>query len=101
MKMLESECGSSVAVRSTDQQGYNESYGSAEIDAILNLIDDCGYEFTGVVPVTADDIDIDVWAQDFNDEIKDNLSNDLNSGNLYVARFSSDECGEMELLVWK
>lgn len=101
ISMLESERGSQVAVRTTDTQGYNESHDVIEIDDVLDAIEEGGYEFLGCQPVTPADIDIEEWAQDFDEENRESLRESLADGELYVATFSSDECGQTDLLVWK
>ncbi len=101
ISMLESERGSQVAVRSTDAQGYNESHDGMEIDDVLDAIEEGGYEFLGCQPVTSEDIDIEEWAQDFDEEIRESLRESLADGELYVASFWSDERGQKDLLVWK
>lgn len=98
MNMLDRERNSWTAVRSTDSNGNNESYSTAEIESILDNIEEYDFEFVGVSP--AGDIDIDVWAQEFNTGTREGLRKDLAAGSLYVARFYSDERGEMDLLLW-
>lgn len=98
MAMMEANAESWVAIRTNDNQGNNESYDTAEVSAILDDIDNKGYEFSEVVPAAG--IDIDVWAQGFDSEIREGLRKDLENGDLYIARFRSDEYGDMDLLIW-
>ena len=101
ISMLESERGSQVAVRSIDNQGNNESHNAMEIDDVLDAIEESGYEFIDCQPVTPEDINIEEWAQDFDEDIRESLRESLADGELYVAYFSSDERGQMDLLVWE
>lgn len=101
ISMLESERGSQVAVRSTDAQGYNESHDAFEIDDVLDAIEEGGYEFLGCQPVTPEDINIEEWAQDFDEDIRESLRQSLADGELYVASFRTEERGQLDLLVWE
>lgn len=105
ISMLEREFGSWTAVRTADANGANENYGVCEISSLLDQDADCptiyNYEYDGCELATPDKVDLDIWAQDFGDEIKDGLRDDLKNGDLYIARFHSEEYGDMELLIWE
>lgn len=104
ISMLEREFSSWTAVHTTDANGANENYGVCEISALLDEDADWltihNYEYDGCELATPDNVDIDVWAQEFDADNIAALRETMESGNLYIAKFSSDEHGTMEILIW-
>lgn len=96
---------------SCDEQGFNGAYSSAYVDDFFEeeiLVDshnpwcllDEEWELRNFEPVTNKDIDIEVWAQEFDDETIDNLRKDIDDGGFCIATFHNEEWGTQSLLVW-
>lgn len=104
ISMLESDLNASTAVRTTDANGVNENYGVCEISSLIDedaaRLTIHNYEYDGCELATPENVDLDVWAQEFDADNVAALREIMKSGNLYVAKFSSDECGAMEILIW-
>ncbi len=104
ISMLEREFNSWAAVRTTDANGGNENYGVCEISSLIDEDADWltihNYDYDGCEPATPENIDLDVWAQEFDADNVAALRETMESGNLYVAKFSSGEYGIMEILIW-
>lgn len=101
---LESDLNASTAIRTIDANGANENYGVCEISALIDEDADCltihNYEYDGCELATPDNVDLNVWAQEFDSDNVAALRETMESGNLYVAKFSSDQNGVMEILIW-
>lgn len=95
--------GASVPIRTTNSQGYNESFNVARIEDLLDSIKVS--EFIGCSKASDDKVDIDVWTQEFVDNKNiEALREDLNAGRLFIAKFRSEEEGfegYMEILIWE
>lgn len=104
ISMLESDLNASTAIHTTDANGGNENYGVCEISSLIDEDADWltihNYEYDGCEKATPDNVDIDVWAQEFDADNVAALRETMESGNLYIAKFSSDEHGTMEILIW-
>lgn len=104
ISMLESDLNASIAIRTTDANEANENYGVCEISSLIDEDADWltihNYEYNGCEKATPDNVDIDVWAQEFDADNVAALRETMESGNLYVAKFSSGEYGIMEILIW-
>lgn len=104
ISMLESDLNASTAIRTADANGANENYGVCEISSLINEDADWltihNYEYDCCELATPDNVDIDVWAQEFDADNIAALRETMGSGNLYVAKFSSDKYGVMEILIW-
>lgn len=104
ISILESDLLASTAVRTADVNGANENFGVCEISALLDedaeWLTIHNYEYDGCAQATPDNVDIDVWAQEFDSDNVAALRETMESGNLYIAKFSSDEYGIMEILIW-
>lgn len=87
-----------VAVHSTDANGNNESYDTCCVDGLLSSLDK--YTFNGATIATPDNTCIDIWAQNFNEETRAGLRRDLAYGNLFIAHYTSDELGTLDILLW-
>lgn len=100
---LASNLGASVPVRTTDNQGYNESFSVARIEDVLDTVETS--EFIGCSNASDDNIDLDVWTQEYVDEKNiEALREDLDAGRLYKVSFYSEEegCeGYMDILIWQ
>lgn len=104
ISMLESDLNASTAVRTADANGANENYGVCEISSLIDEDADWltihNYDYDGCEPATPENIDLDVWAQEFDADNVAALRETMEFGNLYVAKFSSGEYGIMEILIW-
>lgn len=104
ISMLEREFGSWTAVRTADANGANENYGVCEISSLIDEDADRltihNYVYDGCELATPDNVDIDVWVQEFDADNIAALRETMESGNLYVAKFSSGQYGVMEILIW-
>ena len=97
---------------SCDEQGFNGAYSSAYVDDLFEeeiLVDshnpwcilDEEWELRNFEPVTNEDIDIEVWAQEFDDETIENLRKAIDDGGFYIATFHNEEWGTQRILVWQ
>lgn len=96
---------------SCDEQGFNGAYSSAYVDDLFEeeiladshnpwcLLDE-DWELRNFEPVTNEDIEIDIWAQEFDEDTIENLRRDIDYGGYYIATFCSDYYGTQSLLVW-
>ena len=50
---------------------------------------------------TPDLVDIDVWAQDFNEYNKSAFETNMKEGSLYVASFWNEANGGNDILIWE
>ncbi len=104
ISMLESDTLASTAVRTTDTNGANESYVACEISTLIDEEADWltiyNYEYDGCDLATSDNVDLDVWAQEFSADNVEALRKTMESGDLYIAKFRSDEYGIMDILIW-
>ena len=96
--MLENESNSYTAIRVADANGANVNYGACEIDALIDAINN--YDYDGCELANADNVDLDVWGQGLNADNVAALRETMAAGNLYIAKYSSDENGTMEILIW-
>ena len=104
LSMLESDLNASTAVRTADANGANENYGVCAISALLDEDADWptihNYECDGCEQATPENVDLDVWAQQFDADNVAALRETMEQGELYVAKFRSEENGEMDILIW-
>ena len=97
---------------SCDEQGFNGTYSSAYVDDLFEeeiladshnpwcLLDE-EWELRNFEPVTNEDIDIEVWAQEFDNETIENLRKAIDDGGFYIATFHNEEWGTQRILVWQ
>ena len=98
--------GCLTPVRSTDAQGYNENYGATPVDSFFDedggeYLPDDGWLLTGFKAATPESVNIDIWAQEFDDRTKSSLEKSLEDGSLYVASLWNDYKGANDILIWK
>ena len=98
--------GCLTPVRSTDAQGYNENYGATPVDSFFDedggdYLPDYRWLLTGFKVATPESVNIDEWAQEFDDNAKSSLAKSLEDGTLYVASFWNDHEGELDILIWQ
>lgn len=98
--------GCLTPVRSTDAQGYNENYGATPVDSFFDedsgdYLPDDGWILTDFCAATPESVDLDVWAQEFDNRAKSSLEKSLEDGSLYVASFWNDHEGELDILIWQ
>lgn len=98
--------GCYTAVRSTDAQGYNENYGATPVDSFFDedssdYLPDDNWTLTGFRIATPDCVDMDVWAQEFDENNKSALATSMQEGNLYVASFWNETRGGNDILIWE
>lgn len=96
---------------SCDEQGFNGAFSSQYVDDLFkeeNGVDDHNvwrlldedWELCNFEPVTNEDIEIDIWAQEFDEDTIEHLRRDIDYGGYYIATFCSDYYGTQSLLVW-
>lgn len=104
ISILESDLLASTAVRTADVNGANENFGVCEISALLDedaeWLTIHNYVYDGCEQATPDNVDLDVWAQEFDADNVASLRETMEQGDLYVAKFSSEEHGAMDILIW-
>lgn len=98
--------GCLTPVRSTDAQGYNENYGATPVDSFFDedggdYLPDFRWLLTDFKVATPEYVNIDEWAQEFDDNAKSSLAKSLEDGTLYVASFWNDHEGELDILIWQ
>ena len=98
--------GCLTPVRSTDAQGYNENYGATPVDSFFDedggeYLPDDSWLLTDFCAATPESVDLDVWAQEFDDRTKSSLEKSLEDGSLYVASLWNDYKGANDILIWK
>lgn len=98
--------GCYTAVRSADVQGNNENYGSTPVDSFfdeegIDYLPDDNWTLTSFCIATSDYVDIEVWAQEFNENDKSAFEKSMKDGSLYVASFWHDVNGVIDILIWK
>lgn len=95
-----------TAVRSIDAQGYNENFGAQPVDSFFDedssyYLPDESWTLTDFRIATPDLVDIDVWAQDFNEYNKSAFETNMKEGSLYVASFWNEANGGNDILIWE
>lgn len=98
--------GCLTPVRSTDAQGNNENYGATPVDSFFDedggeYLPDDSWLLTDFCDATPESVNLDIWAQEFDDMTKSSLEKSLEDGSLYVASFWNDYKGGNDILIWK
>ena len=104
--------GCYTCVYSCDEQGYNSAYSACPVELLFAEEDtagghnpDClydeGWTLGSYEHITNEDIDIDEWAQEFDDDTIEQLRRDIDDGIFYKAVFYNDDWGTQEILVWQ
>ena len=98
--------GCLTAVRSTDAQAQNVNYGATPVDSFFDedssdYLPDDNWTLTGFRIATPDCVDMDVWAQEFDENNKSALATSMKEGNLYVASFWNEVRGGNDILIWE
>lgn len=101
--MLETMMGCQTAAYIANDNG-NESYSVVNVD---DLIDEDGvniqsenWNMTSCEEATQKNVDMEIWAQEFDDNNKMALVNTMEAGELYVASFENENGCLIKLLVW-
>lgn len=104
--------GCYTCVYSCNEQGYNGEFHSEPVDLMLEKEDNAGgynpwclsgdnWTLGSFEPITNDDIDIEIWGQEFDKETIEQLRKDIDDGIFYKAVFYNDTVGTQEILVWQ
>lgn len=110
LKKIESLRGCYACVYSCDEQGYNGMYNSTPVDDLLDeeiegqynmyCLQDDDWVLDSFTPITNEDIDIEIWAQEFDEETINRIKSQIDEGLYHMAVFSSDYYGTQKILVW-
>ncbi len=102
---IESMFGSWTCMLSADKNGNNSNYGTCEANCFLDEDSECcilseNWQLTKVVEAKEENCDLDVWAQEFDEETRRSLKNDLEDRELYIASFKNEDKGTMDIIIW-
>lgn len=104
LQILECMSGCDTPAYSCDCQGYNESYNDYHVDDFFNedyseYLPGDDWELVGFEKASPEDIDMDVWAQEFPKEDIEMFKEILNAGRLSVATFHNDSVGTLKIII--
>ena len=97
---------------SCDEQGFNGWFDAQYVDDLFEeenqvedhnvwcILDD-GWELCEFEPVTNEDIEIDVWAQEFDNDTIEYMRKGIDAGGYYIATFCNDCWGTQSILIWQ
>lgn len=106
LNALELMTGSYTPAYVSDAQGNNGAYCAYNVDWLFDedsneyiRADDWSFEGLGLAdPVN---VDLDVWAQEFEKRDIDDFKSMMENNQLYIAKFSHEDKGVIELMVWE
>lgn len=96
--------GCQTAAYMTNDCGSNAAYCKVDVD---DLMDEYVYNLSGgdwsllsVVPAKEETVDMEVWAQEFDDDNRNAMAQTMADGELYVAHFEGEDGKVLKVLVW-
>lgn len=111
LKKIESIRGCYTCVYSCNEQGNNGAYHCEPVDGLLDeeieenynawCLKEDAWVLDSFESITNNDIDIDIWAQEFNHETIDIIRKQIDEVSYYLAVFSNDNVGTQKILVWE
>lgn len=106
LEILELMTGMYIPCYVSDEQGNNGSYCAYNVDCLLDedsntylIADD--WSFDGLRLADPINVDLDVWAQEFDKRDIDDFKSMMENNQLYIAKFSHEDRGVIELMVWE
>lgn len=102
LKLFDSIFGSYTPAYVCDKNGYNGSYEMMNVDELISGGEYCTplAQMNFLSYKKAECEDIEVWAQEADDEERESLKETMKEGKLYIASFS-DERASMDIMFWK
>lgn len=102
--LLEAMSGCDTPAYICDNQGNNESYNDFLVDDFFNedyanYLPGQDWNFLGMEKADPDNVDMDIWAQEFPKEDIEMFKNMLNDGRLYIATFHNDNHGTLKIII--
>ena len=97
---------------SCDEQYFNGAFSSQYVDDLFKKKNGAGdhnvwclldedWELRNFEPVTNEDIEIDVWAQEFDNDTIEYMRKGIDAGGYYIATFYNDCWGTQSILIWQ
>lgn len=101
LEMIEAMHGNDTCVYTADAQGYNGEYHRVYVDDLLDRAElhDDSWELSGFSKLQVDDIDVDIFCQEFDEEEIEAVKEGIKNGEYYLATFTNEEIGTYEVLV--
>lgn len=106
LEMLELMTGSYTPAYVSDAQGNNGAYCAYNVDWLFDedsneylRADD--WSFEGLRLADPANIDVDVWAQEFEKRDIDDFKTMMKNSQLCIAKFRHEDRGVIELMVWE
>ena len=99
--------GTFTPVRTTDNNGMNENYGCMPVDAFFDeesqeYLLDGNWAFVEIQDASTEDVDMEVWAQEFvSEESIGALKDSLQNNQIRIASFRSEKYGSMDIMLWE
>lgn len=106
LNALELMMGSYTPACVCDANGSNAAYCSYNVDWFFDEDSDeylraDDWTFEGLILADSVNVDIDEWAQELDSRDKESFEQMMEDGNLYIASFSHEDKGHIEIMVWE
>lgn len=101
IERIEAMRGCDTCMFSCDNQGNNRWYSSIFVDRLLDSIEDEGWELSDFSSITNEDIDVEIYCQEFTEDLIEVTRQGIERGEYSIATFTNDELGTKRILVWE
>ncbi|MGM9694590.1 MAG: hypothetical protein ACI3YC_06240 [Alloprevotella sp.] len=99
IERIEAMHGCDTCMYSCDNKGNNGWYRSVFVDFLLDSLEDEGWKLADFSPITNEDIDVEIWCQEFTQDLIEETRQGIERGEYSIATFTNEELGTKRILV--